>query len=345
MNLLIFHTKEFLDKHIEWVTILTTPFETGILANKGHICKTLKDVVFVRTKVDNRIKDITLRNRRFGMAYEKQIGSDNPGCIIILVDQSLSMTESYGKETDEKQHVATRAVNSVIEELVTSCTDGEEIKDRCHVSVIGYGTEVHRVVDDMISEIGESPERLETVQRKESDGTGKVIEIPVQMPIWLEPKAENGTPMHTAFEDAYRIAEGWCLKYPNSFPPIVINITDGEPYDYEATQDAAKRVMELDTVDGNVLVFNIHIPHDKSGREVTFPHSTEEFDGLDESDNAKFLFNISSNLPESLVQSAIEIGLNPQPYARCLGYNTGEVQMIQILNFGSLGAMIGDPNR
>ena len=277
------------------------------------------------------------------MAYEKQIGSDNPGCIIILVDQSLSMKDDYRNGTEQKQHVATRAVNRVIDELVTSCTDGEEIKDRCHVSVIGYGAEVNRVVNDMISKIGESPTLFETVQKKENDGAGGLVEIEVQMPIWLEPKAENTTPMHTAFEDAFHIVKEWCTEHRNSFPPIVINITDGAPSNPEATQDAAKRVMELDTVDGNVLVFNIHIPDDtSSGREVTFPHSTEELDG---DLYANFLFNISSNLPESLVQSAIEIGLNPQSDARCLGYNTDETQMIQILNFGSLGAMIADPNR
>ena len=281
------------------------------------------------------------------MAYRQQIGSDNPSCIIILVDQSWSMADPYGNETEQKKDVATRAVNRVIDELVTSCTDGEEIKDRCHVSVIGYGDEVHSVVGNMISEIGESPSRIETVQKKESDGAGGLVDIEVQMPIWLEPKAENGTPMHTAFEQAYDIAQKWCAEWPNSFPPIVINITDGAPTNRDATQDAAEKVMELNTVDGNVLVFNIHIPDDTSGREVTFPHSTEEFDGLEKNDKAyaNFLFNISSNLPESLVQSAIEIGLNPQSDARCLGYNTGEVQMIQILNFGSLGPMIGDPNR
>ena len=128
------------------------------------------------------------------MAYEKQIGSDNPGCIIILVDQSLSMKDPYGNGTEKKKDVATRAVNRVIDELVTSCTDGEEIKDRCHVSVIGYGTEVHRVVDDMISEIGESPERFETVQKKESDGAGGLVEIELQMPIWLEPKGRKRHP-------------------------------------------------------------------------------------------------------------------------------------------------------
>ena len=269
------------------------------------------------------------------MAYEKQIGSDNPGCIIILVDQSASMTDPYGNGDEEKQHVATRAINRVIDELVTSCSDGEEIKDRCHVCVIGYGAEVHHVVEGMISEVGESPLRLETVKRKESDGAGGIIEKEEQMPIWLEPKAGNGTPMDEAFQLAYDVAQVWCTWHTDSFPPTVINIIGGTPYDPDATRDAAKKVMELETTDGNVLVFNIHIPDPEySGREVTFPHSTEELGG---DSYANFLFDISSVLPESLTQPTIAIGLNPQPDARCLGYNTGEVEMIQLLSFATFG--------
>ena len=274
------------------------------------------------------------------MAYRQQISSDNSGCIIILVDQSMG--GSYGSGTEEKTYVVARAVNRVIEEFVVHCRQGEEIRDRCHVCVIGYSGEVNRVVDDMISEIGESPLRFETVQKKENDGAGGLVEIEVQMPIWLEPERKFGTLMDEAFKHAYDVAQEWCAKYPDSFPPIVINITDGAPSNPDATHDAAKKVMGLQTTNGNVLVFNIHIPDWDGARSVILPHSTEELGG---DSYANFLFNISSNLPESLVQSAIEIGLNPQPDARCLGYNTDETQMIQILNFGSLGAMIADPNR
>ena len=47
------------------------------------------------------------------------------------------------------------------------------------------------------------------------------------MPIWLQPEANNGTPMHEAFERAADIVQRWCNDKPDAFPPIVINITDG----------------------------------------------------------------------------------------------------------------------
>ena len=280
------------------------------------------------------------------MAYRQQIGSDNPGCIIILVDQSMGGV--YGSGTEEKKDVVARAVNRAIDELVTFNTNGKEIKDRCHVSVIGYSDEVNRVIEGMISEIGESPERFETVQKKESDGTGGLVEIEVQMPIWLEPERKFGTLMDEAFEQAYDIAREWCVNHPDSFPPIVINITDGAPTNPDATQDAAKRVMELETVDGNVLVFNIHIPDDTSGRKVIFPHSTEELGG---DAYANFLFNISSVLPESLVDEFVGLRSNARYFsyynvstefdlrsnARYFGYNVSETDLIRLLNFASAG--------
>ena len=50
------------------------------------------------------------------------------------------------------------------------------------------------------------------------------------MPIWLEPQADNGTPMDEAFERAARLST-WRSKWPNGFPPSVINITDGAAND------------------------------------------------------------------------------------------------------------------
>ena len=261
------------------------------------------------------------------MAYRQQISSDNPGCIIILVDQSMG--GSYGSGTEKKKDVVARAVNRVIDELVISCAVGEEIRDRCHVSVIGYSDEVNWIVEGMISEVAESLIRLETIKRIVPDGVGGVIEMEVQMPIWLEPKRGFGTPMDEAFEHAYDIAQERCKVHPDSLPPIVINITDGAPSNPEATHDAAKRVMELDTTDGNVLVVNIHIPDWDGARSVIFPHSTNQLEG---DPYANFLFNISSVLPESLVD---EFDLRSN--ARYFGYNVSETDLIRLLNFASVG--------
>ena len=267
------------------------------------------------------------------MAYSNvPIGTSNPCCVVILVDQSWSMVEDYG--TGTKAEVAALAVNHILEELVLACRAGEAIRDRCHVSVIGYGERVECVVDGMISRVSASLVEVKKLKKSVPDGAGGLVEVEVEMPIWVRPEANNGTPMHAAFERAAEIIQRWCDDKPDGFPPIVINVTDGEASDLDATADAARKIMNLRTTDGNVLVFNIHIANSKY--EVIFPHSTAQLVGDIVGDNfAEFLFNISSVLPEPLREMAKEVGLPAEPDTRCYGYNAGEATMIRILNFGS----------
>ena len=263
------------------------------------------------------------------MAYNVPIGSLHPGCFVILVDQSASMYEQWQSGT--KAEAAALIVSRTIYALGLACDVGSEIKDRCHVSVIGYGDRVECLIDGMISEVYRSPIATRKVKRLISDGADGVVEIEAEAPIWLQPTADNGTPMHTAFEYAAEVAGKWCSEHPNYFPPVVFNITDGAANQPDLTIEAADKVMNIQTEDGNVLVFNVHIA---SGRnEVLFPHNTERFaDDL----FAQFLFGISSILPEPLRREAKTQGFDPQAYARCLGYNVTEVELIRMLNFSTL---------
>ena len=263
------------------------------------------------------------------MAYSNvPIGTPNPGCFVILVDQSWSMSEQW--ETDTKAEVAALVVSRLIHELGLACDTGVEIRDRCHVSVIGYGEQVECVIGGMISEVYDSPLATRKVTKLLPDGAGGTVEIEANVPIWLQPMADNGTPMHMAFEHAAEVAEKWCSEHPNNFPPVVFNITDGAASQPDLTIDAAEKAMNIRTEDGNVLVFNFHIA--SGGNEVIFPHSTAPF-----TDDifAEFLFGISSVLPESLRREAKNQGFDPQPGARCLGYNAREVTLIKMLKFGS----------
>ena len=265
------------------------------------------------------------------MAYSNvPIGTSNPGCIVILVDQSWSMGEDYG--TGTKAEVAALAVNRILEELVLASQAGDTIKPRCYVSVIGYGQRVECVVDGMISEVASSHIEIKKIKKSISDGAGGIVEVEVEMPIWVQPAADNGTPMHEAFERAVEIVQRWCDDKPNGFPPIVINITDGAANYPDLTEDAARRVMNLHTTDGNVLIFNIHIANNMHW--VTFPHSTAQ---LEDDNLAEFLFSLSSILPEPLREEAKKADLPSEPDARCFVYNADPVTMIKTLNFASLG--------
>ena len=259
------------------------------------------------------------------------IGTSNPGCIVILVDQSWSMSEPFGDDGTKAERAAV-AVNRVLEELVLACRSGEEIRDRCHVAVIGYGAEVNTIVEGMMSEIPEALVKVEKIKKLIPDGAGGTIEVDSEMPIWIEPESNNGTPMHEAFQRAAQIIEGWVSDRPNTFPPIVINITDGAARHPDLTAEAARKIMDLQTTDGAALIFNLHIADNK--REIIFPNDKTQLAG---NVFAEFLFDISSPLPQLLIDAAKDVGFSPNPGAKCSGYNVDESLMIQLLQFGSLG--------
>lgn len=268
------------------------------------------------------------------MAYSNvPIGTLNPTCFVILVDQSWSMSEDW-KDGTQKAEGATDAVNRLLEELVLACRVGDVIRDRCHVSVIGYGEQTELVVDGMISEVTESLVDVKKTKKLIPDGAGGVVEVEVEMPIWLQPKAENGTPMEEAFERAGEIVKRWCRDMPDGFPPSVINITDGAARFPDVTATEARKIMNLGTTDGSALIYNIHIGN--SNIDQILPHSNADFAG----DNfAEFLFGISSMLPESLRSQAKAQDILVEPNARCFAYNADPVWMIRILNFGTLGVL------
>lgn len=260
-----------------------------------------------------------------GSDYIKLIGTSSPGLIMILLDQSGSMSES------NKAQDAARAVNRIIYEIVLASRAGETIKPRCYVGVIGYGTIVYPIVGGTISDVAAKPIRIEQVKNKFDDGAGGLISVNVDMPIWVEPKAESGTPMAEAFEQAYSVIEKWIQNNPNSFPPIIMNVTDGEPNDPIRAKVAAEKVMNLGTSDGKVLIFNAHITSSKTPTEIQLPSSTSEI----ADQYAKFLFDISSEIPPRLLQAAQEAGLMPHPNARGLVFNATTETLMKLLTFGS----------
>ena len=217
--------------------------------------------VFFENLRQNRFQQITLSDFEKGVLKEEvgispkseysnvPIGTSNPGCIVILIDQSYSMSEPF-TDGGTKAERATRAVNSVIEEIVLACRSGDTIRDRCHISVIGYGEHVNCVVDGMISEIASATIDIKKVKKLISDGVGGVIEIEREVPVWLEPQSSSQTPMHKAFERATEIIEHWISDKPDAFPPIVINITDGAATRPDLAANAARKITGLRTTDG-----------------------------------------------------------------------------------------------
>ena len=249
-----------------------------------------------------------------------------------MVDQSYSMTDPYAGST--KAEFAALAVNRVIAEVITACTAGDEIKDRCYIAAIGYGNTTDVLFLEKVSDLAANPSTI-SLKKKVSDGAGGLVEVDEVIRVFLKATANGGTPMAEAFRQAHEGAQRFISSHPNSFPPIVINITDGEPNNFGSATREAKKLAQLETTDGSVIVLNAHIATKVAGR-VELPNSNAAFS----SDKfAKFLFDISTVLPDTLATRAKDVGFNIQDGSKGFVYNADAETLVRILNFGSLGAL------
>ena len=124
------------------------------------ISEEFRDVIVKMTNLDpqkrfqnfEEIEDILFKQIKGKEMYQEKMSSANPGCIIIMIDQSGSMEDPYGNNGEKKKDLAALAVNRVIQEIAEASSAGEEIKDRCFIGVIGYGaknTGVDLILGDM----------------------------------------------------------------------------------------------------------------------------------------------------------------------------------------------------
>ncbi len=273
------------------------------------------------------------------------------------------------EEGSKKSQGVSDAINKLLQNLVIRCSKEEGIRDYYHVSVIGYGKDVGPALgvsakpaepppepgedadEDVspeeepeapagdsvlkgrdlipISEIGDNPTRLETRTQKDSDGAGGIVEREVRFPVWFDPQAANGTPMCRALTMAQGIVHNFITDHPTCFPPIVINITDGESTDGDPKQIALMlRHMTVD--DGRVLVFNLHLSS-QAGKPVIFP---DNLDNLPD-DYAKLLFEMSSVLPDYMRSFALQEGYVVNPGSRGFVFNGDIVSLIGFLDMGT----------
>lgn len=242
------------------------------------------------------------------------------------------MSDPYAGSTKAK--FAALAVNRVIAEIITACTLGDEIRDRCYVAVIGYGNNVNVMFLDKVSDLAKNS-KTTTVKKKVPDGAGGLVEADEIVRIFVNDTASGGTPMTEAFQQAYKGVEKFISNNPKSFPPIVINITDGEPNSIDTAATEANKLAQLKTSDGNVIIMNAHISTASAGK-IELPSNNVGFSG---NKFANFLFGISTVLPDTLANRAKEVGFNVESGSRGFVFNADAETLIRILNFGSLGAL------
>jgi hypothetical protein len=274
------------------------------------------------------------------MTYTAEISRVNPSCLLFLIDQSGSMSDRVGEESERsKADRLADAINRLLYELIIRCTKNQTEGPRNYydVGVIGYGSRVGSALGGVLAgrdlvpirEVADHPARVESRQRKVEDGTGGLIEETVKFALWFDPVANGGTPMGQALRQARALLEPWVQAHATSFPPIVINITDGEATDGDP-RPLAEALRTLATADGNVLLFNLHLSA-RPGAPVLYPDS--EMSLPDEF--ARQLFQMSSLLPPHIREAAGSAGYTVGPQARGFVFNADIVEVIKFLDLGT----------
>ncbi len=276
------------------------------------------------------------------MPYQAEISRTNPTLFVFLLDQSGSMKEPFGGQSSgvSKANGVADAINRMLSNLVIRCSQGETVRDYFYVSVLGYGAQQGRVSPALsgalagkkvvtISEVGDAPARVEDRVMKQPDGAGGVIDVPVKFPIWFEPVAGYDTPMCRVLELTETLVTDWVKSNPGSFPPIVINLTDGEATDGDPLP-AAKKLTSLKTNDGNVLLFNCHLSSVVSA-PVLFPEDAKSIPDK----YGKTMFEMSSKLTTVMVEIAKKEGFAVNDNSRGLVFQADLVDVIRFLDIGT----------
>jgi hypothetical protein len=260
-------------------------------------------------------------------AYSQEISRKFPALVIFLLDQSLSMQDKCaGTDGESKAAVLAEAINRILHELVVRSKKGEEIRHYFDVAVLGYGHNPGAVSSAFkgglagrqivnLSEIAFNPAELEEKS---------------QSPIWIYPVADGATPLCAALGEARMLADGWVTTHMDSFPPIVLNISDGEATDGDPTDEAAA-LRQIKTNFGHLLLFNCHLSGSRSA-PVSFPVDREE---TPKDAFARRLFSMSSPFPDAMLNRAIMEGLPIRNGARGFMFNADATELVRFLSLGT----------
>jgi hypothetical protein len=274
-------------------------------------------------------------------SYNAEINTQDPGCLLFLIDQSGSMNDVFaGSSAIRKADTAADAINKLLMDVVLRCTQniGEGPRDYFDVGVIGYGSNggvgsclggaLRGRTLVSIGELANNPLRVMNRPRQVSDSAGREVETSVKFPVWLDPVAEDGAPMHEAIDLATAVLKSWVDEHPISYPPIVINIAGGEMDTNPAA--AARKLTSIRTADGNVLLYNFHLSS-TTMPPISFPSSPQRFPDL----AARTLFEMSSAIPWHIVQELAREGYATAPGARGYVINTDPGPLIRYFNIGT----------
>lgn len=267
---------------------------------------------------------------------------------VLVIDGSGSMAEQirYRGITTTKAEAVAAITNDLLFELIERARRSDGVRDYYDIAVIGYSgdDEVCSLLPGgekliPVTELAAHPMPIRTSLQEFLHPDGSLTQREIPAPAWIEPRAAGQTPMCEALRQVRDLLAAWTGLQANadSFPPIVFNITDGEATDCDAEdlRSVSEQIRSLRTTDGNVLLVNIHIAADETGRTIFFP--TEEEAATCPNRYAALLYDCSSRMPE-VFEQAIRAAKGPgaMPPFRGMSFNASAAELVAMLNIGSI---------
>ena len=252
------------------------------------------------------------------MDYNLPWSTTTPGHLIFLIDLSGSMID--------KIDIVIESIEKTCQSILSRNVAGVTIKERVSISAYGYNNRVTNLFEN-------NPATLQDIDILLARTCG------YGWPIFdkeNEAKPDGQTCMRLAFEKAKEDIEQWIANqtrkgFTRIPAPIVINITDGYPYEEGAVQEdvfkntvkAAKDLMSVRTMDGNVRIFNVHFDPSSIETSLRFPKTRPS------SEELQFLFDASSTMSEDLVSVAQAYGFeDAEMGSKCMISNEKDVSKL-----------------
>lgn len=267
--------------------------------------------------------------------YMAEIRRDQPTAILFLIDQSGSMSGN------QKAQICAEAINGLLNEVINIATKDGGLRNYIDVGFIGYGAEKESIFlfQEGLFTLTELDNQKTRIEKKIFTKKVRNTEITEEkeVSIWIEPVAKGGTPMGSAFDKAFETLQKWINIHPNSFPPVVINISDGQPTDAndEKMLEKALKIKNLHTTDGKALLFNCHLG-EANAISLIFPENRNELPANDK--YAVLMYDMSSTLPAQFHKKIAQIknqDISENAQIVAMGFNNQATDLLSLLEVGT----------
>jgi hypothetical protein len=284
--------------------------------------------------------------------YNKRMSRATPGLMVFLIDCSASMSfpmvrDSTDPNTWTKFQAASTILDNFLYQCTIKCASEDKYKDYLDFVILGYGDNTFSPISKIstseypisVNKLDSSYESVEEFSEEELDETNSPLK-------WINSDSVGGnTAMLNAFTKVKKIIEDWVKKHPDSYPPVLLNISDGMANDLPRDEEDNEKldpsplfelcndIKKIQTNDGNTVIGNIHLS-DVVGAYAKFPVSIDEV--LDIEDPAAVtLFEMSSTVPVPWLEKAQGFGFDIRPGGKFYIYNSDFDSFLSFFKFGT----------